>query len=80
MICANCKNFQPSKYNSKQGAGMCGVLIAWYDKHREANKKPNPTAVKNVYHNLGGKFGEASAICWPKSERDGCRRFVNKQT
>ena len=54
---------------------MCGVLTDWYSRHEEAGKKPSATALELVYRELGGRFGEASAICWPESVRDGCKRF-----
>lgn len=75
VTCSQCAHFEPSQLNPAQGAGMCGVLVDWYERHKEASKKPSPAAIKHVYQELGGTFGEASAICWPKSERDRCKRF-----
>lgn len=54
---------------------MCGFLVDWYRRYDEAGKKPKAGALELVYRELGGRFGEASAICWPESERDRCKRF-----
>lgn len=73
--CGVCSNYQPSQYEPKQGAGMCKFMVDWLNKHKEAGTKPGPKKIDEVYKTLGGKAGDASAICRPDAERDGCQRF-----
>jgi hypothetical protein len=50
-------------------------MEAWEAKHQERGTKPSAKAREQVYLELGGRFGDPSALCWPESNRDRCNRF-----
>jgi len=47
----------------------------WESKHKERGTKPSHKAIEDVYITLGGRFGTASALCHPKSDRARYERF-----
>lgn len=73
--CGQCERFVRSSYNPAGGAGMCGALAEWYEKHRQRGTKPGPDELVVVYQQLGGPFGTPRAIFWPLSEREWCEKF-----
>lgn len=74
--CGTCRFFRPSPYNPKTGNGGCLVLEKWEAKHKERGTFPTDQAVKAAYIEIGGRFGEASALCHPKQDRDRCKRYT----
>lgn len=73
--CGNCSLFRPSPYNPKIGNGTCKAMDEWESKHKERGTKPSHKAIEDVYITLGGRFGTASALCHPKSDRARYERF-----
>lgn len=47
----------------------------WEDKHKARGTHPTDVAIKAIYIELGGRFGEASALLHPKRDSSKCNRF-----
>jgi hypothetical protein len=76
--CGNCSLFRPSPYNPEFGNGGCKAIEDWLLKHKERGTKPTQKAIEDSYIAIGGRFGTASALCHPGSDRSRCEKFKTK--
>jgi hypothetical protein len=65
--CADCRNFTPT-LTSKNAAGLCGVMQAYYQKYKAVGKLMPPKTHDEAYRALGDKH------YWPYAERH-CQKF-----
>jgi hypothetical protein len=76
--CGNCDLFRPSPYNQATGNGGCKAMEGWQAKYKERGTFPSDSALKAVYVELGGRFGDASALMHPRRDSKRCNRFKPK--